>query len=124
MTIAQTLHPELQKKKWSYLGSLALNKIPKGTYFLQLLKCERAKSPYFCALWPRSRDMTLSSFKDRGVMFVLSSKEDLPISRDMTISSFGARVVRFKLSSEEKIAKISAPGPQIKKVRTLCNLKL
>ena len=57
--------------------------------FLQLLKFEKAKCPYFCDLWPSSRDMTTSSFK--------------------------ARVVRFKLSSEEGIANISFPGPQIKK---------
>ena len=42
----------------------------------------------------------------------------------MTISSFEALGVRFELSSEEEIANISAPGPQIKKVRTLCFLKL
>ena len=39
-------------------------------------------------------------------------------------SPFDAQVVRFKLSSEEEIANISAPWPQIKKVRTLCFLKL
>ena len=42
----------------------------------------------------------------------------------MMTSSFEARVVRFKLSSEEEIDNILAPGPQIKKVRTLCFLKL
>ena len=42
----------------------------------------------------------------------------------MTISSFEAWGVRFELSSEEEIAYIAAPGPQIKKVRTLCFLKL
>ena len=41
----------------------------------------------------------------------------------MTISSFEALGVRFELSSEEEIANISAPGPQIIKVRTLCCLK-
>ena len=45
-------------------------------------------------------------------------------SQDMTISLFEARGVRFELSSEEEIANISAPGPEIKKVRTLCFLKL
>ena len=38
--------------------------------------------------------------------------------------SFEAQVVRFKLSSEEDIANISAPGPQIKKIRTLSFLQL
>ena len=42
----------------------------------------------------------------------------------MTISLFEARGVRFKLSSKEEIANISAPGPKIKKARTLCFLKL
>ena len=66
--------------------------------FLQLLKFEKAKCPYFCNLWPSSRDMTTSSFE--------------------------ARVERFKLSSEEENGNISGPGPQIKEVRTLCFLKL
>ena len=42
----------------------------------------------------------------------------------MAISSFEDLGVRFELSSVEEIANISAPGPQIKKVRTLCFLKL
>ena len=42
----------------------------------------------------------------------------------MTISSLEARGVRFELLSEEEIANISAPGPKIKKVKTLCFLKL
>ena len=42
----------------------------------------------------------------------------------MTISSFEARGARFVVSSEEEIANISAPGPQIKKLRTLCFLQL
>ena len=42
----------------------------------------------------------------------------------MTASSLEAQGVRFKLSSEEEIANISAPGPKIKKVRTLFFLKL
>ena len=42
----------------------------------------------------------------------------------MAISFFEALGVRFVLSSEEEIANISAPGPQIKKVRTLYFLKL
>ena len=42
----------------------------------------------------------------------------------MTISSLEARGVRFELSSEEEIVNISAPGPRIKKVRTLCFLQL
>ena len=32
--------------------------------------------------------------------------------------------MRFELLSEEEIANISAPRPQIKKVRTLCFIKL
>ena len=42
----------------------------------------------------------------------------------MTILSSEALGVRFELSSEEVIANISAPGPQIKKVRTLCFFKV
>ena len=42
----------------------------------------------------------------------------------MTISFFQARNVRFELSSEEEIANISAPGPKIKKIRTLSFLQL
>ena len=42
----------------------------------------------------------------------------------MTISLFEARGLRFELSPEKEIANISAPGPEIKKVRTLCFLKL
>ena len=41
----------------------------------------------------------------------------------MTISLFEAKGV-FELSSEEEIANISALGPKIIKVRTLCFLKL
>ena len=41
----------------------------------------------------------------------------------MAISSFEVLGLRFELSSEEEIANILAPGPQIKKVRTLCFLK-
>ena len=37
----------------------------------------------------------------------------------MTIALFEARGVRLELSSEEEIANISAPGTQIKKLRTL-----
>ena len=47
-----------------------------------------------------------------------------PRSRDMTSSLFEAQGVRFELSLEEEIANISAPGPRIKKVRTLCFVKL
>ena len=42
----------------------------------------------------------------------------------MTISSLEARGVRFELSSEEEITNISAPGPKIKKIRTLYFLQL
>ena len=42
----------------------------------------------------------------------------------MTISLFEALGARFELSSVEEIANISAPGPQIKKVRTLSFLQL
>ena len=42
----------------------------------------------------------------------------------MVISSFEAQGVRFDLSSKEEIANISAPGPQIKKVKTIDFLKL
>ena len=42
----------------------------------------------------------------------------------MTISLFEARRVRFKLSSEEEIANILAPGPKMKKIKTLYLLKL
>ena len=42
----------------------------------------------------------------------------------MTNSSFEALGVRFELSSEEEIVNISAPGPQMEKVRTLYFLKL
>ena len=41
----------------------------------------------------------------------------------MSISLFEAWGVRFELSSEEEIVNISAPGPQIKNVRTLGFLK-
>ena len=66
--------------------------------FLQLLKFEKAKCPYFFDFLPKSRDMTISSLESRGV--------------------------RFELSLEEEITNILAPGPRIKKVRTLCFLKL
>ena len=42
----------------------------------------------------------------------------------MSISLFEALGVRFELSSEEEIAIISASWLKIKKVRTLCFLKL
>ena len=42
----------------------------------------------------------------------------------MSISLFEAWGVRFQLSSEEEIANISAPGPKIKKVRTLSFVQL
>ena len=42
----------------------------------------------------------------------------------MSISLFEAWGVRFELSSEEEIANISAPGPKIKKIRTLYFLQL
>ena len=42
----------------------------------------------------------------------------------MTISSLEARGVRFELTSEEEISNISAPGPKIKKVRTLSFVQL
>ena len=42
----------------------------------------------------------------------------------MTISSFETLGARFQLSSEEEIDNISAPGPQIKKIRTLSFLQL
>ena len=42
----------------------------------------------------------------------------------MTISLFEAQGMRFELSSEEEINNISAPGPKIKKVRTLSFLQL
>ena len=42
----------------------------------------------------------------------------------MTISLFEARGVKFEISSEEEIAIISASGPKIKKIRTLCFLQL
>ena len=42
----------------------------------------------------------------------------------MTISLFEAQGLMFELSSEKEIANISAPGPKIKKLRTLCFLKL
>ena len=42
----------------------------------------------------------------------------------MTISLFEARRVRFELSSEEEIANILAPGPKMKKIKTLYLPKL
>ena len=42
----------------------------------------------------------------------------------MAISLFEARGVRFELSSEEEIANISAPGPKIKRLRTLYFLQI
>ena len=42
----------------------------------------------------------------------------------MAISSFEALGLRFELSSVEEIANISAPGPQIKKLRSLSFLQL
>ena len=42
----------------------------------------------------------------------------------MTISLFEAWGVRFELSLEEEFANILAPGPRIKKVRSLYFLKL
>ena len=41
----------------------------------------------------------------------------------MAISFFEAEGVRFDVSPKEEIANISAPGPQIKKVKTLCFLQ-
>ena len=40
---------------WPYLGSKALNKKLRTHSFLQLLKFEKAKCPYFSYWWPRSR---------------------------------------------------------------------
>ena len=42
----------------------------------------------------------------------------------MAISFFEFLGVRFELSSKEEITNISAPVAKIKKVRTLCFLKL
>ena len=42
----------------------------------------------------------------------------------MAISFFEFLGVRFELSSKEEITNISAPGPQIKKVKTLFFLKI
>ena len=42
----------------------------------------------------------------------------------MAISPFEALGLRFELSSVEEIANISAPGPQIKKLRSLSFLQL
>ena len=54
LTIALTSYPELQTKKWSYLGPI---KKLRTLYFVQLLKFEKAKCPYFFDSWPRSRDI-------------------------------------------------------------------
>ena len=97
--MSTSVSPYYKKVKLKYMENetLAIKKL-RAFSFLQLLKFEKAKCPYFCDLLPRSQEMMSFSFE--------------------------ARVVRFKLFSEEEIANILTPGPQIKKVRTLCFLKL
>ena len=111
-----------QGKKVQYLGPLAINwknkdillsqtlkveekKVSLIFYlwlrtlsFLQLLKFEKAKYPYIFNLWPRGRDIELFSLDDGTYS-----------------SSWG---------SKERNGHISAPGPQIKKLRTRSFLQL
>ena len=49
------------------------------------------------------------------------SLDFLFLAEEPSLEAWG---VRFELSSEEEIANILAPGPEIKKVRTLCFLRL
>ena len=56
LTIARTLHQDLQKKKWSYLGSWALNKKTKDTFFSSTFKVGESKLSldfWFMAQGPR-----------------------------------------------------------------------
>ena len=74
LTISRTLLPKLQKIKWPYLGSRATNKKKLRTLsFLQLLKFEKAKYPYFFIYGPGAKilafcppdDTVYSSFNSK-----------------------------------------------------------
>ena len=62
-------------KKWSYLSSWATNHKTNDTLLSQTIKVEEKKCPYFFDLWPRSRDMAISSFEGQEVKYAPSSKE-------------------------------------------------
>ena len=66
--------------------------------FLQLLKFEKAKYPYFFYLWPRGQDI--------GIFFLWRW------------------YVLYFLSFKRWNGHISVPGPQIKEIRTLSFLQL
>ena len=98
MTISRTLLPKLQKIKWPYLGSWATNKKTKDTFFSSTFKDWESKVSLvfqFMAQGPRY----LPFFPWRWHVLLL---------------------LRFKRNN----AHISAPGPQIKKLRTLSFLQL
>ena len=99
LTIPRTLLPKFQKMKWPYLGSMATNKKTKDIFFPVTFKVwESRVSFFFFNLWPRGRDIGLFSLDDGTYS-----------------SSWG---------SKERNGHISAPGPKIKKLRTLSFLQL
>ena len=84
-------------RKWLYFGPWAINEKLGTPYFLKLWKLKKNSVLIFC-LWPRSRDMAISSFEAQEVDYV-------PLTR-------------------RENANILAPGPNIKKLRTLYFLQL
>ena len=68
--------PSSKGRKCQYLGPWAMNQKTKDTLLSQTLKGEKKKRkcPYFFYLWPRSRDMAISSLEAQEVEYVPSSK--------------------------------------------------
>ena len=86
LTIAQTLHPEFQKKKW------ATNHKSKDTLLSHTLTIEEKNVPLVFCLRPRSQDMTISSFEAQCVRFELLSEKEID-----NISAPGSQIKKVKL---------------------------
>ena len=92
------LAPELQKKKWPYLASWATNRKTKDTFFSSTFEVGESKVSLlflFVAQKPRYGQF-------------------LPLTIDQTL----------RPSFKRRNGHISAPGPQIEKLRTLSFLQL
>ena len=81
LMIPRSSIPKFQKIIWPYLSSWATNKKLRTRSFLQLLKFEKAKCPYFFIYGPGAKIWALSPLDDTTYFTSQVSKDEMAISR-------------------------------------------
>ena len=79
VTVARTPPPEDQKTQWLWFGYWATNQKTKDTFFSSSLKVWESKVSLFFNLWPRGRDIGLSSGHDGTFSSSWGSKDAMDI---------------------------------------------